>query len=70
MNLSGNRSRLIGLTRDISLQWDETKNFWLDAKSQEFDQRFMTELSAQANRAAGVLEQLDKLLQKARSDCE
>ena len=70
MNLSGNRSRLLGLTRDISLQWDETKNFWLDAKSQEFEQRFMTELAAQANRAAGVLEQLDKLLQKVRSDCE
>jgi hypothetical protein len=70
MNLTGNRSRLTGLTRDLSLQWDETKSFWLDAKSQEFEQRFMIELEAQTSRAVGVLEQLDKLLQKVRSDCE
>jgi hypothetical protein len=70
MNLSGNRGRLTGLTRDLSIQWDETKNYWLDAKSQEFEQRFMTELLAHTSRAVTVLEQLDKLLQKVRSDCE
>jgi hypothetical protein len=70
MNLSGNRGRLIGLTRDLSLSWDETKNYWHDAKSEEFERRFMTELAAHTNRAVSVLEQLDKLLQKVRSDCE
>jgi len=70
MNLSGNRGRLIGLTRDISLQWDEVKNSWRDAKSEEFERRFMNELAAQTSRAVSVLEQLDKLLQKVRSDCE
>jgi hypothetical protein len=70
MNLSGNRGRLVGLTREISLQWDETKNSWRDAKSSEFEQRFMTELVAHTGRAVSVLEQLDKLLQKVRSDCE
>jgi hypothetical protein len=70
MNLSGNRGRLIGLTRDISLQWDEVKNSWRDAKSEEFERRFMNELAAHTSRAVSVLEQLDKLLQKVRSDCE
>ena len=68
--MSGNRSRLVGLTREISLQWAETKNYWRDAKSAEFDGRFMTELSAHVNRTVVVLSQLEELLKKVRSDCE
>lgn len=70
MSMSGNKGRLVGLTRDISLQWAETKNFWRDAKSAEFEHRFMAELSANVNRAVMILDQLDELLKKVRSDCE
>jgi hypothetical protein len=70
MNLSGNKGRLVGLTRELSLQWSETRNHWHDAKSEEFDRKFMVELSAHMNRAVVVLEQLEELLKKVRSDCE
>lgn len=70
MSLSGNKGRLVGLTRDISLEWAETKNYWRDAKSEEFGRRFMAELSVNVNRAVLVLEQMDELLKKVRSDCE
>jgi hypothetical protein len=70
MSMSGNKGRLVGLTRDISLEWAETKNYWRDAKSEEFERRFMSELSAHVNRAVLVLEQLEELLKKVRSDCE
>lgn len=70
MNLSGNKSRLVGLTRDISLRWAETKNFWHDAKSEEFERRFMAELDASVNRAVLIVDKLDELLKKVRSDCE
>jgi ribosome-binding factor A len=70
MSMGGNKSRLIGLTREISLQWSETKNFWRDAKSQEFGQRYMAELSAQVDRTVTILEKLEELLKKVRSDCE
>jgi ferric iron reductase protein FhuF len=70
MSLSGNKGRLVGLTRDLSLQWVETKNYWRDAKSEEFERRFMTELSSHINRAVTVLEQLEELSKKIRSDCE
>lgn len=68
--MSGNKSRLAGLTREISLQWAETKNYWRDAKSAEFEDRFMTELSGHVNRTVVVLSQLEELLKKVRSDCE
>ena len=70
MSLSGNKGRLLGLTREVTLQWAETKNYWRDAKSEEFERKFMAELSAHVNRATVVLEQLEELLKKVRSDCE
>jgi hypothetical protein len=70
MSLSGNKGRLVGLTRDISLEWAETKNYWRDTKSEEFERRFMAELSVHVNRAVLVLDQMDELLKKVRSDCE
>ncbi|MDR3459701.1 MAG: hypothetical protein P4N60_19910 [Verrucomicrobiae bacterium] len=70
MSLAGNKGRLLGLARGISLEWAETKNHWHDAKSEEFDRKFMRELSAQVNRSVTVMEQLEELLKKVRSDCE
>ena len=70
MNTNGSKSRLLGLTREISVQWAETQNHWRDAKSEEFDRRFMEELGYQVSRAVTVMEQLDELLTKVRSDCE
>ena len=70
MNLSGSKARLVGLTREISIQWEDTRNHWRDAKSEEFDKRFMNELSYQAGRAVTIVDQLDELLKKVRSDCE
>jgi hypothetical protein len=70
MNLSGSKGRMVGLTREISLRWAETKNHWRDAKSDEFDRRFMAELLAQVSRTEVNVEKLDALLQKVRSDCE
>jgi len=70
MSLSGNKGRLVGLTRDISLEWTETKNYWRDERSEEFGRRFMDELAVHVNRAVIVLEHMDELLKKVRSDCE
>jgi len=39
-------------------------------KCQEFEQKYMEELFASVDRAATVIEQLDKLLTKVRTDCE
>jgi len=70
MNLSGNKGRMIGLTRDLMLRWGETKNFWRDAKSEEFERRFIVELDAAVGRTALIVDKLDELLKKVRSDCE
>jgi uncharacterized protein (UPF0335 family) len=63
-------SRLAGLTKELRTQWQDTKTYWKDAKSQEFDHRYMQELLASVDRAVTVIEQLDKLVTKIRKDCE
>ena len=70
MNLSGSRNRLIAVTKEISTRWDETGNYWRDAKSREFDQKYMAELFAGVDKSITVLEKLDELLTKVRNDCE
>ena len=70
MNLSGQKSRLTGLTRQLSLDWTETKSHWSDDRSREFESRHLVELFASVERAALMLDKLEILLTKVRSDCE
>ena len=70
MNLSGSRSRLAALSKELHLRWVETKHYWRDGKSQEFENRFMDDLLARVDKTVTVVEKLDQLLSKVRKDCE
>lgn len=51
-------------------QWQHTREFWRDTKSAEFEHKYLDELFSSVDKAVGVIEQLDKLLNKIRKDCE
>lgn len=70
MNLSGNKSRLNALTRELALKWDDTRTYWRDAKSLEFERRYLRELFAGVDKTITVIDKLDLLLAKVRKDCE
>ena len=70
MNLSGAKSRLAGSARELSLKWTETKNYWLDAKSQEFERHYLEDLFIRVDKTVAIIEKLDEILKKVRSDCE
>ena len=70
MNLSGSKSRLVGVTKEISAQWDQTKNYWRDAKGLEFEHKYIEELQINMDKTITVIEKLDALIRKVRSDCE
>jgi hypothetical protein len=63
-------ARLAGLTKELRTQWQDTKSYWKDARSLEFEHKYMEELFASVDRTVTVIEQLDKLLSKIRTDCE
>ena len=70
MNLNANKSRLAASTRELALQWEQTKNYWRDQKSGEFEKKYLEELFVYSDKAILVIEKLDELLKKVRSDCE
>ena len=70
MNLSGTKNRLVSLTRELAVQWSETKNHWWDAKTREFDRRYIAELLVNVDKAVTAIERLDEILNKVRKDCE
>jgi hypothetical protein len=68
--MNANGTRLSAITKELWRQWQETKEYWQDTKSQEFERRYLEELVASVDKAVGVIEQLDKLIMKIRKDCE
>jgi hypothetical protein len=68
MKVSGNK--LTAITRELWAQWQQTKASWRDERCREFEQKYLEELLASVDRAAAVIDQLDKLLSKVRKDCE
>jgi hypothetical protein len=68
--MKASSNRLSGITKELRAQWLDTKSYWKDAKSLEFERRYMEELLASVDRTVTVIEQLDKLITKIRKDCE
>ncbi len=68
--MNANTSRLATITKELWFQWEQTKEYWQDAKAQEFQHKYLEELVTTVDKTVTVLEQLDKLTSKIRSDCE
>lgn len=70
MSLGPNRALLVALTKQLAQSWDQTRGYWKDAKTREFDLKYMQELQLNVDKTVAVIEQLDKLLMRIRDDCE
>ncbi|MDB6028537.1 MAG: hypothetical protein JWM68_4760 [Verrucomicrobiales bacterium] len=70
MSLSAKRTRLAAVTKELALDWAKTKESWKDAKSHEFEQKYLQELFAGVDSAMTVLDELDRILAKIKTDCE
>lgn len=68
--MSASQNRLVGLTNELRAEWEQTKHDWNDAKSREFEQRFLTELLSAVNQTINNIEALERVLAKIRTDCE
>jgi hypothetical protein len=70
MSTKGSGSNLAQAVKDLSNAWEQTKSQWHDVKSQEFERTYIEILPAHVKHAAAVIEEIDSLLKKVRSDCE
>jgi hypothetical protein len=70
VSISANGKRLAMLTLQIANQWQQTKETWKDVKSLEFEHQYLEVLVTSVEKSLAIIEQLDKLVGKARKDCE
>ena len=70
MNIRGSAANLGLAVKDVAMEWDYTRTYWRDVKSQEFEQKYLNQIPDHVSRAKAAMEELDALIKKVRSDCE
>ena len=70
MSTKGSASLLTQAVKDLSINWQQTKSSWQDVKSIEFEEKYIEVLPGYAAQATSVMDEIDILLRKIRSDCE
>ena len=61
---------LAAALKNLRVAWDEARGHWRDAKALEFEERFLKDLPSRVTQAASVMADIDKVLKKARIDCD
>lgn len=70
MNVAGSGKSLAAATKELMRKWRETREWWRDRKSEEFEKRYLAELEATVDRVNPVFDQIEKVLNRARNECE
>lgn len=70
MSAKESGANLVQALKELSLKWQETKSHWHDVKSQQFEHEYLEDLPDHIQRTMSVMQEIDVLLKKVRSDCE
>ncbi|MBL9115766.1 MAG: hypothetical protein JNJ83_12225 [Verrucomicrobiaceae bacterium] len=70
MSLKANSAALAQGFKELSLAWDRTRGSWRDAKAMEFQEKYLTDLPELSSKVGVILNELDNLIRKVRTDCE
>jgi len=62
--------RLTALTKELMAEWANTKQYWRDAKSTEFEKRYLDELESAVTIACANVEPLERVLKQIHDDCD
>jgi hypothetical protein len=70
VNVRASASNLTRAAKDLALEWQQTQNYWRDAKSLEFEKTYLADLPHHIARATAIMNEIDEILRKVRTDCE
>ena len=70
MSAKVSASNLVQAVKDLSIEWQQTRTYWHDIKSQEFERDYLDLIPEYVRRARTAMEEIDALLRKVRHDCE
>jgi hypothetical protein len=70
MNAKISASNLLQAVKDLSFEWQQTRQHWQDAKCRQFAEDYLEKIPDHVARARSAMEEIDALLRKVRKDCE
>jgi len=70
MSIDASASRIAALTRDLEAKWIQTREYWADHRSREFEQKYMRELLSSVNILSAASQELNKVMARIKKDCE
>ncbi len=70
MSANLSTARLARITKDLAETWHQTQEKWQDVKCQEFERTYMDPLFKSVNASLPLIEELNRILRKVRTDCE
>lgn len=70
MSARANGVKLGRATKQFLQSWERVKVHWRDRKAADFEKDYIQGLPEEINKAAKVIEEIDKILTRARRDCE
>jgi hypothetical protein len=56
--------------KKLSADWQQARDYWMDAKSHQFEKEYLEELPGLAVQARTAIDEIDVLLRKVRIACE
>jgi len=70
MSAKESGANLVQALKELNLKWGDTKAHWHDVKAQQFERTYLEDLPDHVQRTMNVMQQIDVLLKKVKSDCE
>ena len=70
MSIDASASRIAALTRDLEARWNQTREFWADHRSRDFEQKYLRELFSSVNVLTAAAQELDKIMARIKKDCD
>jgi len=67
---SESNATLLQAIKDLSQNWQRTREAWRDVKAAEFEHNYLERLPHLTARTSTAMDEIDVLLRKVRNDCE
>ena len=69
MSVTVGRAKLKNALRDLLVRWQETRQVWHDARTEQFEKQFIDPLEPQARAALGAMDRMAAVIAQAERDC-
>jgi len=70
MSIAGSGRKLSLLTLALNRRWQQTKAYWHDEKSRQFEEETIDFIQDNVKAAGEAIDKLDTLIARIRHDCE